>query len=942
MSEWLSESRRKYVIRSGELCFSPVLEVSASEALDYCTRLRNNKLSHVSPYFFSFPDKQAASLWLTISLLTNFFFEDYVDANNEVDFTLENGDLVDVYGSILRFVRYENNLSDLIFSSSDIVEGIRLPASYKSIFKRMRKKRVNKHKHYKSKQKNIKSNRNAISKILEPDDSIIINEQVLISKVLLVTGRGTGKRFREDLNNHMIFNESLKKIYREENLIIKPDLEGFIPDNDYQNKQSSFISQFQRWEDTNDNSTLQEDLKNLNYHLQHEGVISEEFSRMFDEFVDNYKDLEDPRVKFFEDHFPGYQKDLFKDLKAVVINDIKMVETYPETLNYLLIRKIPVIVVTDRQISELNNTDVFNSIFSDSEYLGVNWNRRKIIGLAADSHLLYADNIETAEPTEKDKLSKIHEEYSRMSKISKEKDLSNIQAGYLDYNLWNQCLRYVLQKVTITVYDGNVIDQLLLDVQRTIPRLEGYNVLKTKYYELLQPAAYALKNSQFFNNNIGELLDDFDEVYSELKKEGGLNHPVVNSIDAIINAMRQFEKNIKPIESLEDVYANFLLQFKGKELFVPTNATKTFLPNAELEKIVFTGFPYMEYRGQYLLKSVLEHYIPSIKIHCWHKEAEVTRNFLRKKLKNGYFKDRPLKDGIVDGNLQQVKTNDDIDFEIDEMLEIKNLSEETVEEPSVNIEEDLSLLHGLRYAKYSSSNDQAVGRVMCNVVSFTDGSYLFLPGNSLLIAEEDTGSGRKKVKTLQYNQLDEGVKVFHFERDRQSLRTILKNVEPLDEDFEELESWKMSLFRSYASVNANMEELENYFLKIKDEHGIIESNPIRSNISRWLFDEEILAPSKSNLIVILYGDSEFINDDVSLKSEKIHNSRQKISGHLNSISRRIKKVIAQKLNDEVIKDDDKIDLNIGGSLLQVHVKTISTLEKNGVMVNYDKTRKILC
>ena len=52
-----------------------------------------------------------------------------------------------------------------------------------------------------------------ISKILEPKNSVKINQENLNSKILLIAGNGNVKKIRDSLIEECIYNEELIKIF---------------------------------------------------------------------------------------------------------------------------------------------------------------------------------------------------------------------------------------------------------------------------------------------------------------------------------------------------------------------------------------------------------------------------------------------------------------------------------------------------------------------------------------------------------------------------------------------------------------------------------------------------------------------------------------------------------------------------------------------------------
>ena len=164
-------------------------------------------------------------MWTAVSILTNYYFEDYI--NNEVDgITFKKGDKVKIFNCIALIERISKEKVILRFSDQG---GIPVNKRLRSHLSKVNSQRLlsSKKKFFKNYLEN-KNRRNPISKILVPNDAETINQNNLESRVLLIAGRGNVKGLQELLNEVKIYDTALSKIYPENNnLIIKPDLKQF-------------------------------------------------------------------------------------------------------------------------------------------------------------------------------------------------------------------------------------------------------------------------------------------------------------------------------------------------------------------------------------------------------------------------------------------------------------------------------------------------------------------------------------------------------------------------------------------------------------------------------------------------------------------------------------------------------------------------------------------
>lgn len=897
MEEFLRQGRQKYFLKLGKNRLSPVLEASTILGLDYSQLVFNDCIATLSPFFFCLPDKKAASLWMSITLLTNYFLDDYITSNNNVDIDLENGDLVDIYGSTLRFIRTDFQTGKLIFSTSDLPGGLKIPSTIKSIIKRTKNSRVNTHAHYKKAKRVLKENRNAISKVLEPDESVIINEQVLKSKVLLISGRGNGKSFRELLNTNEIEGEKLSKVFPEnKNLLLKPDLEIYkdVSTSNYQNESRNFFKMFRNFIEQNEEPELMQDLKNLEQILKKDQSITSEFHYEFTIFcneleLDNY-----PKLKFVESKYPGFRELIPSNLKAVVVNDIQCVTEYKNTIDYFLENKIPVIIVSDRKIQNTKELGTYKYLFdSNPHFFRINWNKKKI------------ESLKKCEATETE---------------------------YLDKSLWQQCKRYCDQKIKIEIFNSTIIDKNLSIIQKEISDLDEFEILKKKFFKCLYPALYAIKNSSTINSSIESLIQEFKSYYDTIAPV--LDNDLSTRISVTIDSALEGSKNTKEIQLGVNSFSITLFKEGDDSIFIPVDSNTNVLPSSTMEKIEFTGFPYNEYSGQYLLNATFDHFIPDISILCWPNEARLTHGFLKRRLLAGYFQDKLPE--ITNFKKQDLIASIlDVEKEVDCSLIIAD----DVKEGSTEQEEILQKTHSYKYAGYSRTSDTSSNSlVKCDVINFIDDAFMFLPKGAKVLSEKEIDNGKTRLSNLSFSELTSGLRIFKFKKDRTAYREIAKKDKHINECFQKLESWKRAIEKLYVSCSKDLEKVERKLIEVQNKSSIVGSNPNRGNIRRWMFDDEIIAPDTRNLELIL---TAINKSEIDHKLEELTDAYRAVLSFTIGLSSQIKKSIKYELNKNPIQDDSFM-ITIKGTSILVETKTISALEKNDMLIEYSETRKILC
>ncbi|MDO8340788.1 MAG: hypothetical protein Q7T59_02360, partial [Candidatus Woesebacteria bacterium] len=344
-------------LKFGEYCFSPIMEASAGIALEYCKKVEKDKHKN-PPLFFCFPEKKGASLWTSIAILTNYFLEDYID-NVVEGIKLKRGSIVKIFDCVAEIEKIIDGKVYLKFKDQG---GIPIKNSLQSQISLVTSQRtLSLFKKYKSNLKESKTKRNAISKILVPNDADTINQNNLDSKVLLIAGRGNVKKIQELLNKIVFYNEPLSKIFPEKkNLIISPDLKVYKNLFNLENENQFFkfkdnLKKLEEYVKLNDAKIV---LKELNTKLNEEAQISVEFDILFNSFVNDYK-YEIPQLEFLEKNYPGFQDSLPENLRAVVINDICQINDYPETIEGFLRKNIPVIFVSNRNVENSYEIDFY-------------------------------------------------------------------------------------------------------------------------------------------------------------------------------------------------------------------------------------------------------------------------------------------------------------------------------------------------------------------------------------------------------------------------------------------------------------------------------------------------------------------------------------------------------------------------------------------------------
>ena len=384
MIEYLNEINRKYDLSIGNYCFSPILQSSIALSLEYVASIEN--AHNREPFHICFPEKEYSSLWLSIALLKNFFHKDYdfKSQNRIEELGLERNDKIELFGCVVLYDGMDEDKKVWIKFKDDNVR-LCLMNCYIPYINKTNRQALNTHGKFKLKRKELILQRNAISKIIVPKDDILINQQILISKVVVVAGRGNTNKLLEKMKSTEVYNETLFNIFQvNKDLIIKPDLDDYKScfDSKYSDKKNLFkeffLASFEKVKNSLDEE-FDKDFIGLKQDVDNDQFDDEHFLKKYDEFLENLERSDHQILFNLRDRHPGISTSLPGRLKAIIVNDIELLGNYAETIKGFINKKIPVIVVSDRNIGTKTLINFYDNCFSEHpNSLRINWNRKKI------------------------------------------------------------------------------------------------------------------------------------------------------------------------------------------------------------------------------------------------------------------------------------------------------------------------------------------------------------------------------------------------------------------------------------------------------------------------------------------------------------------------------------------------------------------------------------
>ena len=581
------------------------------------------------------------------------------------------------------------------------------------------------------------------------------------------------------------------------------------------------------------------------------------------------------------------------------VNGIDQFDLYESTVNGFLNFGIPVIIISDRFVQQKEDLNYFSHFFKKyPDSLRINWNRDKINALKTIS-------------------------------------CENINQDYLDKNLWTKCERYSTQCIQFKIFQTNLLDEILPEANKIIIGLDEFEFLKRAYYNFLMPAAYLYKNSTSNYDSVKKLVNLFSEEY--FKVQVYLIKQDKELLGKVIEFLNTIEINTKKIPDSEFVYSNLLPVELNKKVFIPTNSFKINIPDNTTDCAIFSGFPYNEYSGRYLLNAICCDFVPQIQLLCWPLEAELTYNYLKGRMIASYFTDNLHKDWEVSKTLVLNNVEQFVE-EVKTFMTINN-ENEYKKRNEIDQEKDLLEITNLKYAGYGVPSDKSTSyRVKCDILNFDDSSFLFLPKNSKVLAQIETEDGSLKFRNSSFSDLEIGFKVFKFKKDRKAFRELTKNNVIVKSAFHKLELWRTLLLKIYSENNKEIQKVEDILLLTKEENTLATGNPLKNNIQRWLFDDELIAPDIENIRIIFIAADQ---KDLDKSLEILNSAKKTVNGYTLSLSSKIKKSISKKIAKQPLSNEKEFKLVIDNVEIDVENRIITGLKKSEIEIEYHNTRKIL-
>ncbi len=920
MKEYLNSAKKRFFLTLGKYTFSPILQSSVALALDYSEDLKNG--GKKEPLTISFPSKGgSAALWISVQYLINLFFENYFyqSENRIKELGLKRGDKIDIFSTTAIFQGIDNKTGKLIISFADGV--LAFSAFRNSQFINLaRKNMVNNYKHYCKKKESFINKRKALTLILGLD--LNPNFEALHSKVILISGRGKAGLFKNILKELIVYDESLADtILLDKNLLIFPDFncfEGLVsPDldknTDFFIKAVQSILQFQI--DNDEVTNLKEDiLKSIDSSLKTE-LFVDTYQKLVNLLLetDSFESIGIKLQNLLKYH-PGIEQGLLNNLSAVIINEVQFLNEYPETIQYLLNLNIPVIVIGDRVISEFKELDVYKTVFNSEEFK----NSYRFIW-------------------EQDKIKHLSLEYDDGSK-------------YIDHNINNLALQSSVQKVEIIEFGKNRFDNIFsfFESRTFLDELAEYELLQKGFYQLLRPTLYMIKNSLEGSNGCNYIkhIESFENIFKE--SSSGLTDSIIYRVQKELcelksyclasNQPKEFEASISDL-----FFQDICIEEDGHTIPYALNSDKVSHYNCindDLKSITFTGYPYREYYFKHIEGSVFTKILPSVKILLNECESAITKGFLFRKFKFGFFIEK-YPDSISHLDNQRIKTTEQIHSKLKQLfIEEKSNNNEEIENIVDEFDGFERMLNDIRYSEYNGSSkySEENGRYLlnCNVLHCENAKYLFLPHKWKILLLKESHTGVFNSLDCRINDIAVGNIAVVVNVSRKSISKYLEKSGSVSIYLQTLDIWKNILYEEYAKNNDINKLVKNL------HHANVENNlsgrPEIYNILRWLHDEMILAPAFENLEMILA--LKYPKEDIELKAKEILGAKRIILNAKNRLDRAVKDKLSRIITVSNKDLEDNFQIEVEGIQVKVQKAGIIGVEKRkDLLIEYHSTMK---
>jgi hypothetical protein len=254
------------------------------------------------------------------------------------------------------------------------------------------------------------------------------------------------------------------------------------------------------------------------------------------------------------------------------------------------------------------------------------------------------------------------------------------------------------------------------------------------------------------------------------------------------------------------------------------------------------------------------------------------------------------------------------------------------------MERNLEELTEFKYKGYTSAkNDGSTFSVNCDILNFDDQSFLFLPRGSKILAQIEGIDGNPKIRNALFPELHTGAKIFKYKKDKPSYREIARHNQVVKKAFNVLELWKKILLEIYENADKDIDKVVDVLNQANMKYRL-KGSPMRYNIQRWIFDDEIISPDTPNIEMILLAASV---EDVSKMVKELSLAYKTVVSFTIGLSTKVKRGILNHIVKKKMGESTDFEILVEGSKFEINCRSIASLERSGIEIDYHYTRKIL-
>ena len=897
MEKFISDINRCYH-KIAEVPISQISSSVISLAYNYCNSFQEQELDK-KPLLIGLPYKGNLGLILSAGLLKNFFNEDYLLHSGEhfKKLHLKNGDRIKIFGMHTSWF-YSSTQRNGCIKLRQISDGpyhervevfnrINIKNEWLPYIEKIggeTKRIINLKTFYKRIQEH-RVQRNALDKFLDyGEKGFGIPDQALFSKIILVSGRGRKGKTIQKLRDYKVFGDSLYNILIKTNgLEVLPDLKSFVDyfDLEARKKHEDFVNYAKKiFAFVPEYNTCK-----LLENLSHSDIHSESFITNLEDF-ESY--LEDNEHLVAQNHlnelrrrFPTKQKTISENLKCIIIDNSSILNEYQNTVQGFLERNIPVIVL---------------SSFSDD---------------------VINDSI----------VSEAYRFYFSKKKI---KRLINAREGNVfDEEVLVKNADYLKQTLNIRIFNDANFENQIAKLTNFFFNVEGFEELKAAFWKIVYPVSILYKNSlQSDFTNYKLQLVPFFEVYDRVKNQ--LPPKAVELID-LLNCNDW--TNDKKVEKQGLGFNQIItINKQSYDYTFKESLIKTEHLEDTYKSITFTGIPYKEYYQNNIVKAICKHCIPDINLLLFKKEFHTVKSRIEQDLLQHYFEDNiPFVGGI---HPDYLVSRAHIENEISELFLFStgDFKTDDVEIDLLNDELHQKFITAKRNQFVSSHNEEHT--IDCVTLYFSNEEWMFVSKDSKHYIASEDDNDTITISKLPTFQIKKNDLMILYDLDVSQLTFLSSSNRPLQNSLQKLKIWRNIIldFLREKSFEDLRIELEN--TKTEEER---KANPSIQNLRHWCNDEDLIAPLRENLSLIL----RFANKHEKLN--EIDQARKDVITFRNSVRREIRNKLGSKLPKILLEKDPNSEFKIKIYGLNVKIKTreVSSLNQEVLPVLYQHTRKLI-